>query len=101
MLPSETVPNIKVTFKDILGAPIDKQVADILINEKPVGFVFYSLKEYLNDNLSYVLIQSDSIYIGNTKEYNFIRGGIRICSDELMIDNRIASDSPGYLFKKI
>ncbi len=101
MVPSDTVSNIKVTFKDIIGAPINKQIADIFINDKPVGSVLYSINEYIVDNINFIQIESDSFFIDNTKEYNFIRGGIRICEEELMIDNGIASDGPGYLFRKI
>jgi hypothetical protein len=96
MLPSKEVPDIKVVFKDILGAPIDKQVADYYEDGKLVGTTVYALKQ---NGPNTVDIVSDSQTFDKDK-YNFFRGSIRICKDELMIDNGIAFDAPGYLFRR-
>jgi hypothetical protein len=101
MIPQDTVPDIKVTFKDVLGAPIDKQIADISLDGKLIGSILYTLVEKTIEGKSYVYFESDSYVIGNTNEYNFIRGDIRICPDELRIDNGMAFDAPAYLFQKI
>jgi hypothetical protein len=97
MLPSKEVPDIKVVFKDVLGAPIDKQIAEYYEDGKLVGSTLYSLKQ---DGATIVNIVSDSQTFDNDK-YNFFRGIVRICKDELMIDNGIAFDAAGYLFRKL
>ncbi|MFM2393696.1 MAG: hypothetical protein RLZZ546_1678 [Bacteroidota bacterium] len=94
------MPDIKVQFKDVLGAPIDKQLADIYIDGKLIGNVLYSFKEVSFDNVIYVFIESDANYIGESQEYNFIRGGLRMCENSLMIDNGMATDAPAYIFEK-
>ncbi len=101
MLPSDNVPNIKVTFMDVLGAPIDKQVANVSIDDKMIGTVIYSLVEKEVGGTTFVNFETESFVIGNTNEYNFIRGAIKICPEEMMIDNGIAFDAPGYIFSKI
>jgi hypothetical protein len=37
--------------------------------------------------------------IGN--EHNIAKGTVRICEKELMLDQGIAFDAPGYLFRKL
>jgi hypothetical protein len=100
MLPTEKVPNIKVQFKDALGAPIDKQIADIYIDDKLIGSVLYSLKETTFENIIYTNFETEVDLIGESQEYNFIRGGLRICKNQLMIDNGMAFDAPAYIFEK-
>jgi hypothetical protein len=101
MLPTVKVPNIVVQFKDVLGAPIDKQLADIYKDDVLLGSVLYSLEEKNFGGLTYTCFKPDSTKIGTTNEYNIIRGNIRICEDELMIDHGIVNDGPGYLFRKL
>ncbi len=98
MLPTDEIPNMKIQFKDVLGAPIDKQLVDVYIDDKLIGSVIYNLEEKSSEGFTYVLINSDNAPING--EYNFIRGSITICDDELRIDNGMASDGPGYFFKK-
>jgi Kunitz/Bovine pancreatic trypsin inhibitor domain len=97
--PNPQVPEIKVVFKDVLGAPIDKQVADVYLNCKLAYTTLYSLKQ-INGNIKSVRLEPDK------KEYKVnepavLTGAIRICDGELMIDTGMAFDAPAYLFRKI
>jgi hypothetical protein len=99
-IPNPKVPDLKVVFKDILGSPIDKQVADIYENGKLTTTMLYSLKQKNGNNYQSVEIVSDSTSFQNG-DYNFLRGTIRICENQMMIDNGIAFDAPGYVFTKV
>jgi hypothetical protein len=99
-IPNPKVPDLKVIFKDVLGNPIDKQIADIYENGKLTNTVLYSLKQSSTNNHQVVQIVSDSTRFQNG-DYNFLRGNIRICENQMMIDNGIALDAPGYIFTKI
>ncbi|MFN3852647.1 MAG: hypothetical protein ACK4NY_24680 [Spirosomataceae bacterium] len=98
MLPTKEVPDIKVVFKDLPGSTT-KQLAEYYENGKLKGSTTCTLKEETINQISYVTIASDvEMFDANT--YNFIRGNIRICDEELMIDNGMAFDAPAYLFRK-
>jgi hypothetical protein len=99
-IPNPKVPDLKVVFKDVLGVPIDKQVADVYENSKLKATMLYSLKQISNNNYQTVEIVSDLESFPNG-EYNFLRGTVRACENNLMIDNGIAFDAPGYVFEKI
>jgi hypothetical protein len=93
------IPEIKVVFKDVLGTPADKQVADVYLNCKLAYTTTYSLKQ-INGTIKSVKLEPDK------KEYSkeepaVLKGDIRICDGELMIDTGMAFDAPAYLFSKI
>jgi hypothetical protein len=99
MVPTNVIPDIKVVFKDVLGAPIDKQIAEYYENGKLLGSTLYTLNQIENGEQKMVEIKSD-VEIFDNQVYNLFRGNIRICENELMIDNGIAFDAPGYLFRR-
>lgn len=102
MIPDVNVGNMKLEFKDILGAPIDKQVAELYIDDKSVGSIVYSIKEQKVDNEILLLFESEVATFSNSDEYNFMYfSSLRMCPEEMLIDNGMASDGPGYLLKKI
>ena len=90
------VPDLKVVFKEIS----DKQVADIYSDGKLSTTIAYSLKQKDGNGYRSVEIISDSTNFQNG-DYNFLKGTIRICENQMMIDNGIAVDAPGYIFTKI
>lgn len=93
-------PDLKIVFKNISGSTIDKQVADIYENGKLTNTMPYSLKQKEGNGYQSVEIISDSESFQNGA-YNFLRGTIRICENQMMIDNGIAFDAPGYVFTKV
>lgn len=99
-IPNPKVPNLKVIFKDVLGNANDKQLADIYENGKLISTMAYYLKQNNSNSYHFVEIVSDSTKLQNG-DYNFIKGSIRICENQMMIDNGIALDAPGYVFIKI
>jgi hypothetical protein len=99
-IPNPKVPDLKVIFKDVSGSPIDKQIADIYENGKLTNTALYSLKQMNSNNYQVVQIVSDSTRFQNG-DYNFLRGNIRICENQMIIDNGIALDAPGYIFTKV
>ena len=99
-IPNPKVPDLKVVFKDIIGSPINKQVADIYENGKLISTMLYSLKQKDGNGYQSVEIVSDSTNFKNGN-YNFLRGTIRICETQMMIDNGIAFDAPGYVLTKV
>ena len=95
-IPNPKVPNLKIIFKEIS----DKQVADIYSDGKLSTTIAYSLKQKDGNGYRSVEIISDSTNFQNG-DYNFLKGTIRICENQMMIDNGIAVDAPGYIFTKI
>lgn len=99
MMPTTEVPNIKIEFKEDGGVFVTNAGKNIFTNA-------YSINETTENGFKYLIISTD--FITNTDnfgndlgEYNFLKGTIRICENELMIDNGIAFDAPGYLLRKI
>ena len=94
------VPDLKIVFKDISGSSIDKQIADIYENGKLTNSMSYTLKQVDGNGYRTVQIVSDAVNFQNG-DYNFLRGTIRTCENQMMIDNGIAFDAPGYIFTKV
>jgi Kunitz/Bovine pancreatic trypsin inhibitor domain len=93
------VPEVKVVFKDVLGAPIDKQVADVYLNCKLAYTTTYNLKQ-INGTIKSVRLEPDKkTYMAN--EPAVLGGTVKICEGELMIDTGMAFDASAYLFRKI
>ncbi len=92
MLPRNQIPNIVLK--------IDRDLA---------VRVFLAGKEIHRDKLSFstefdnvfrnLVIQSSRQEFSNG-DFNFLYGNLRICNKEKLIDNGIAFDAPGYLFRK-
>lgn len=94
MMPTEEVPNIKVEFKEDGGVFVTNAGENVFTNA-------YSINENVSeDGYRSIVITTDE-FGTDFNENNFIKGTIRICEDELMIDNGIAFDAPGYLLRKI
>jgi len=95
MLPTTEVPNIKIEFKEDGGVFVTHAGKNVFSNA-------YSINETIENGFRHLIISTDFISTnGDFNEYNFLKGTIRICEKELMIDNGIAFDAPGYLLRKI
>ncbi|RYU92873.1 hypothetical protein [Emticicia agri] len=97
MMPSFEVPDLKIVISQKSDG---KQLAQVYENGKLTKAMTYDLVEDEYNKIYYVGIKSDKDKFDDGS-YNFITGNIRICPGELMIDNGIALDAPGYLFRKI
>ncbi|MFT5885514.1 MAG: hypothetical protein ACI9IP_001974 [Arcticibacterium sp.] len=99
MVPNMEVPNIKVEFLADGGVFVTNAGKTVFTNA-------YSINDVTENNYSYINITTDATVITDglgqdSSGDNFLKGTIRICENELMIDNGIAFDAPGYLFRKI
>ena len=99
-IPNPKVPDLKVIFKPSQGFQNDKDVADIYENGKLTNTMSFSLKQKNGNGYQSVEMVSDSEIFQNG-DYNFLRGTIRICETQMMIDNGIAFDAPGYVLTKV
>ncbi|MCU0324944.1 MAG: hypothetical protein MUF45_06785 [Spirosomaceae bacterium] len=99
MLPTKEVPDSKVIFKKIAG-DTDNVLGEYYLNGKLKGSAVCTFKQVNIEQTSYVTMSSDKEMF-DADTYNFFRGNIRICDEELMIDNGMAFDAPAYLFRKI
>lgn len=99
MLPTKQIPNLKLTILPLQG---NKETLSIEIFENNLskGKVTAKLSEIDALQQTFVQINSENISLPSDY-YNFIRGTVRICEKELMIDNGMAFDAPAYLFRKI
>jgi hypothetical protein len=101
-LKTNDMKNMKLEFKDVLGAPIDKQIVELYIDDKSVGSLTYSIKEQKVGDELYLLFETENTKFGDSDEYNFIYGSsLKMCPEEMLIDNGMDLDGPGYLLKKI
>lgn len=94
MIPYVEVPNIKIEFKEDGGVFISNAGENVFTNA-------YSLNENENNGYKSIVISTDDFGTDPFNENNILSGTIRICENELMIDNGIAFDAPGYLLRKI
>ena len=99
-MPNPKVPDLMVNFKPISGFQNVYQVADIYTNGKLTSTMQFLLKQRNGNGYQSVEIVSDSTNFQNG-DYNFLKGTIRTCENQMMIDNGIAFDAPGYVFMKI
>lgn len=100
MLPSKEIPDLKIILSNIPASPTEKPIAEIFENGVSKGNVKFELKEMKWESYISVVMESENVSL-STDYYNFIKGNIRICEGELMIDNGMAFDAPAYLFRKI
>lgn len=96
MPPSSEVPDVKLRISQKDNG---KQLAEIYENGKLTHTMTYDLKQEEYEKLLWVAIQPDKETFDDGS-YNYIKGSIRICPGELMIDNGMAFDAPAYLFRK-
>lgn len=94
------VPDLKIVFKPTKGFQIKYNEADIYENGKLTNTMTFFLNQKDGNGYRSVEIVSDSTNFKNG-DYNFLRGTIRICENQMMIDNGIALDAPGYVFTKV
>ncbi|WP_337042305.1 hypothetical protein [Emticicia sp. 17c] len=94
--PAEEVPNLKIAISAVSE---NKNLAEIYENDKKKYSVNFSLvqKEYEKHLWVEIVPEKETLDDGT---YNFIKGTIRICEGELMIDNGMAFDAPAFLFRK-
>lgn len=76
-----------------------KQLAQIFENGKLTHSTTFDFKQEAFEKLFWVTIQPDKDRFDDDS-YNYIKGSIRICPGQLMIDNGMAFDAPAYLFRK-
>ncbi len=100
MLPTKEIPDLMIVLSNITASPSEKPTAQIFENGKLKGKVKFTFKEMKLEEFTSVTIESENETLP-VDYYNFIKGTIRICEAELMIDNGMAFDAPAYLFRKI
>lgn len=98
MLPPATgdMPDVRLVISQKSNG---KQLAEIYRDGKIVNAMTYDLQQNEYEKLSWVTIKPDKETFDDGT-YNYIKGTIRICPGELMIDNGMAFDAPAYLFRK-
>lgn len=93
MVPNPEVPNYQIEFKE------DGGVFITLAGESFFTDAYSLIEENANNFRNIKLITDNLMDIGN--ENNIAKGSVRVCEKELMLDQGIAFDAPGYLFRKI
>ncbi|MGR3810260.1 hypothetical protein [Jiulongibacter sp. NS-SX5] len=92
MIPDPQVPNISIEFKEDGGVFVS-QDDEVIFTDA------YSVIESEINGVKYLEIITDTLP-GDFQENNMVKGGLRICENEMMIDQGIAFDAPGYLLRK-
>lgn len=92
MIPNPTVENIKLIFSE------DK--VQVFKDGKQMFESDYILKENQQNSLKYIGIET-TISGDNSTFYNPVRGTVRICEQEMLLDHGMAFDAPGYFFEKL
>lgn len=90
------IPDVKLVISQKSDG---KQLAEILNDGKLAFSSTFDLEQNSHNELKWVTIKPDREYF-NDSTYNFIRGSIRICPGQLLIDNGMAFDAPAFLFRK-
>lgn len=92
MLPTTVIPKIKLIFKN-------NQKVEVLKDNVLIHSDSFQIKEIRIDTFRLVEIYTTKTVFDNG-DYNFIKGGLRVCDAEMFIDNGMAFDAPGYRFIK-
>jgi hypothetical protein len=93
---------MEILFVGSPGTVTDNQVAYVMEKGKMIGTVTYTISESIGeDKNKYLKINSGENITYTNGNGNIIRGQLRICQNELLLDNGMAFDAPGYLFKRI
>lgn len=93
MMPNTQVPNYQIEFKEDGGVFVN--LAGVAVYTDA-----YSVVETVENNFSSIKMVTDNL-MDFSNEHNIVKGTIRICEKELMLDQGIAFDAPGFLFRKI
>ncbi len=93
MMPATEIPNIKVEFKEDGGVFVTKDGENVYTDA-------YSVIEKTENGYTSIQVITDNLMDG-FNENNIVKGTLRICDNEMMIDQGIAFDAPGYLFRKL
>lgn len=93
MIPNPEVPNIQVEFMSDGGVFVTKDGDNVFTDA-------YSVIENETNGYTSLQVVTDQLP-DDFNENNIVRGTLRICESELMIDQGIAVDAPGYLFRKV
>ena len=93
MIPNPPVPNVSVIFLPASQVQIAK-------DDKLIYKGAYELKENISpiDTTYWVNIPSWNY---QTMGDNYVRGTIRMCNTQLLIDDGMAADGPGYYYTKV
>lgn len=99
MIPNPEIPNYQVEFMED-GTVIVTKAGERVYTDA------YSVIDSKEGDYQYLEIITDSFEIvdglnSNFNEHNIVEGTLRICEKEMMVDQGIAFDAPGYLFRKI
>jgi uncharacterized protein (DUF111 family) len=92
MIQSNEVPNIVLKVSEDLSVTV-------LQAGKKVHDDKLKITEESGDNYRVLKIESSRENFSNGN-FNFLYGNLRVCDNELFIDNGIAFDAPGYFFRK-
>lgn len=93
----EEMPDVKLKISQ---KSTGKQLVEIYENGKLAKTMTYDLEQNQHEKLLWVTIKPDLETFADGS-YNYIKGAIRLCPNELMIDNGMAFDAPAYLYRKI
>lgn len=92
MLPPKEIPNIELTINNDLST-ILKKGGKVIDNGQ------LTLKEETVNDFTSIKISSNKEYFDNG-EYGYLFGYFRVCEKEMLIDNGMMFDAPGYFFRK-
>lgn len=93
MIENPEIPNYQVEFMEDGGV-------FVTLAGKNVYTDAYSLVENNENNYRSINLVTDT-FPETFNENNIVKGTIRICENELMVDQGIAFDAPGYLFRRV
>jgi hypothetical protein len=92
MMPTTSVPNIEIIFRQ-------NGSYDLIKDGKVIGTDTYKIKEESMSNSTWLTISATQESFSN-QEYNIVRGSLRVCANEMLIDNGMAFDAPGFYFAR-
>jgi hypothetical protein len=94
MVPSKTVPNVKVVFNK-------NGTVDVYEDGKKAYQTTFTLKEESGNSYKWVTISSEANNLADHPTIkHIIAGTIRLCEKELILDHGMAFDAPAYMFRK-
>ena len=86
------VPNIRLVFSS-------NKTVEVYQNEQLIQQDKYQLIENQQGTTRFIALETTKTTFQNG-DYSFLRGTVRVCDAELLIDNGMAFDAPGYFFVK-
>lgn len=91
-MPPVEIPNIRLVFAA-------NKTVEVYQNNQLVHSDSYQLKEEKQATARWIAISTAKQTFQNG-DYSFLRGTVRVCEAELLIDNGMAFDAPAYFFVK-